>query len=516
MSPQMSAVEPAVAPALSAESMFGRMCTPAFYASAPSSASNSPRRLAVRSSPSSGGEGEGVPTVGGSFSMRSSQGSGQRAPPAGKGAPAGARARAGTPGRSVAGQMLARARRPRLAGRSGSLDGGPARLGSSDGARARIPHQCPTLTEQRRFKAAVRRTEVNMRVNLPMPEDDAFLIRVVRSRGFSIGIAVLILFSTVMIGVETQLLSSLSSQEESSSEQLVSALSVTNYALTLLFTAELVVRLYAFRFDFFVHERVWNFFDVIILVLALAEVALEIVVKAVSGTRGDMFGAAGGSAKVLRLFRLTRLLRLVRTIRQLKPLRLLLHSLFCAGKSVFWALLLLFIIVYSFGVILTQAVTEHTESGTRVEDELLMDYYGNLYRSMLSLWWAVSGGISWNELTEPLERTGSSLWVALSPRMTSRCSTHCPRHGVGFCQNAIEGAQQDLELTIESQLREKQVYADRLRLLFEEMNECSTDRSEGLTAAEINFQLAKPKVQSWFKSAEAAFQSSTWILSYET
>ncbi|CAK0807389.1 unnamed protein product, partial [Prorocentrum cordatum] len=76
----------------------------------------------------------------------------------------------------------------------------------------------------------------------------------------------------------------------------------------------------------------------------------------------------------------------------------------------------------------------------------------------------------------------------------------------GFCQNAIEGAQQDLELTIETQLREKQVYADRLRLLFEEMTE-SSDLSEGLTAAEIHFQLAKPKVQSWFKSAEATLGS---------
>jgi hypothetical protein len=71
-----------------------------------------------------------------------------------------------------------------------------------------------------------------------------------------------------------------------------------------------------------------------------------------------------------------------------------------------------------------------------------------------------------------------------------------------FCQNAIEGAQQDLELTIESQLKEKQIYADRLKMLFEEMNESSSDLSEGLTAAEIDFQLAKPKVQSWFKALD--------------
>ena len=269
-----------------------------------------------------------------------------------------------------------------------------------------------SLTEQKRFNRAVRRTGRSLRTNTPLRNDERCLALLVKSRGFNIGIACLIVISTVMIGIEAQLLSSLSSQAGSSSEQLETALAAMNYAVTLMFTVEMVARLYVFKLDFFVHERVWNLFDAIILLLALVEVALELVVYAFPSIRDDMFDG-GGSAKVLRLFRLTRLLRLVRTFRQLKPLRLLLHSLYCAGRSVVWALLLLFTIVYSFGVILTQAVTEHTESGTRVEDEDLMSYYGNLYRSMKSLWWAVSGGISWYELTDPLERTGNAVWSML-------------------------------------------------------------------------------------------------------
>eukprot|EP00959_Pyramimonas_sp_CCMP1952_P183411 3834880-Pyramimonas_sp.AAC.1 len=79
-----------------------------------------------------------------------------------------------------------------------------------------------------------------------------------------------------MIGIETQMLSSLSSGG-SSSDQLIHILSAINYALTLLFTVEIVARLYVFRLDFFVHERVWNIFDVLILLLALVEIALEFV-----------------------------------------------------------------------------------------------------------------------------------------------------------------------------------------------------------------------------------------------
>jgi len=79
-----------------------------------------------------------------------------------------------------------------------------------------------------------------------------------------------------------------------------------------------------------------------------------------------------------------------------------------------------------------------------------------------------------------------------------------------FCQNAIEGAQTDLDLTIEAQLKEKQVYADRLKLLFEEMNE-SYDADDGLTALDIHEQMAKPKVQSWFKALDIDAKQ-TWKL----
>jgi hypothetical protein len=335
-----------------------------------------------------------------------------------------------------------------------------------------------------------------------LAESSEWLIAsIVKGRTFSIGIACLIVVSTVMIGIETQLLSSLS-ERNSGSEQWITVLAATNYALTFLFTVEMVARLYVFRLDFFIYERVWNLFDVLILLLALVEVALEVGMYAFSGRNIDL-SDQGGSSKVLRLFRLTRLLRLVRTFRQLKPLRVLLHSLYCAGKSVFWALLLLVTIIYSFGVILTQAVTEHTEGGTQVEEEDLLAYYGDLYRSMRSLWWAISGGINWYELTGPLETTGNVVWSLLFLVYIAFVYFFILNVVTGvFCQNAIEGAQQDLELTIETQLKEKEVYADRLRKLFEEMNTNPNGVSDGLTPAEIQKQLDRPKVQSWFKALD--------------
>jgi len=81
-----------------------------------------------------------------------------------------------------------------------------------------------------------------------------------------------------------------------------------------------------------------------------------------------------------------------------------------------------------------------------------------------------------------------------------------------FCQNAFEGAQQDLELTIENQLKDKQVFLDRLTMLFREMNVDSDETDEQwLSAAELNFHLEQPKVQSWFKALDIDAKQ-TWKL----
>lgn len=179
------------------------------------------------------------------------------------------------------------------------------------------------------------------------------LTRIVKSRCFTLTFACLIVFSTMLIGLETQLLSS-PSYRWSGSGELLSILSIANYVLTFLFTVDIVARLCAFRAQFFLKDRAWNYFDLIIVVLALAEVALDLWVHAFSGSEREVgVFENSGSAKLLRLFRVNRLLRLIRTFRQLRPLRMLVHSLFSAGKSVFWALLLLIMIIYSFGVILT-------------------------------------------------------------------------------------------------------------------------------------------------------------------
>jgi hypothetical protein len=114
-------------------------------------------------------------------------------------------------------------------------------------------------------------------------------------------------------------------------------------------------------------------------------------------------------------------------------------------------------------------------------------------------------------LTAPLQETGSIWWMMLFLLYITFVYFFVLNVVTGvFCQNAIEGAQTDLDLTIEAQLKEKQVYADRLKMLFEEMNE-DYDSTEGLTAIDIYEQMEKPKVQSWFKALDIDAKQ-TWKL----
>merc|ERR1712032_1781779 len=173
------------------------------------------------------------------------------------------------------------------------------------------------------------------------------------------------------------------------------------------------------------------------------------------------------------------------------------------------ALTLLFMIIYAFAIILTQAVTEHTEGGTRIEDDDLIKYYGDLPRSMMSLWMAVSDGLNWHYLTQPLAQVGDGIWVGVFMVYIAFVYFAVLNVVTGvFCQNAIESAQHDMEMLIESQSKAKNDYVDRLKMLFKEMHIAANDT---LSAAEFKYHLERPKVQSWFRSLEVDV-SHAWKL----
>lgn len=76
-------------------------------------------------------------------------------------------------------------------------------------------------------------------------------------------------------------------------------------------------------------------------------------------------------------------------------------------KALFWALVLLALIIYIFSLILADAVLAY---GSTHEDG--KQYFGSLDRTMLTLFMSISGGVSWEDAIEPLRET-SAFYVVL-------------------------------------------------------------------------------------------------------
>ena len=90
--------------------------------------------------------------------------------------------------------------------------------------------------------------------------------------------------------------------------------------------------------------------------------------------------------RILRIARLVRIFRIARIVRFIRALQTLVHSIIHTMKSVIWAMLLLFIIIYMFAMILVQAVLDHVMlTEDLVVNELMMKYWGSLPKAMLTL-----------------------------------------------------------------------------------------------------------------------------------
>ena len=118
----------------------------------------------------------------------------------------------------------------------------------------------------------------------------------------------------------------------------------------------------------------------------------------------------------VRFAELRKTVRVIRLFRFVLALRTLITSIFSTLKSLFWALMLLTLIVYVFAILFAQAINDHLQTSAETFDEADLwatkTYYGDLANTMLSLFMSIVGGVSWEEVILPLKRI-SVAWVVL-------------------------------------------------------------------------------------------------------
>ncbi|OLQ09045.1 hypothetical protein AK812_SmicGene7394 [Symbiodinium microadriaticum] len=168
-------------------------------------------------------------------------------------------------------------------------------------------------------------------------------------------------------------------------------------------------------------------------------------------------------------------------------------------KSLFWAVVLLGLIVYVFSVLFTQIVNDELLDGnwSFEQKQQALRYFGDLYRTMLSLFMSIAGGVSWEAVLAPLEDV-SHLWAMTFVFYISFTYFAVLNVVTGvFCHSAIESAQHDHAAAVQSILEDKEEHVGKVRELFSKFGAASEG---GITFAMLQERLGDPAVREYLET----------------
>eukprot|EP00929_Paragymnodinium_shiwhaense_P104714 TRINITY_DN69363_c0_g1_i6.p1 TRINITY_DN69363_c0_g1~~TRINITY_DN69363_c0_g1_i6.p1 ORF type:complete len:651 (+),score=109.86 TRINITY_DN69363_c0_g1_i6:69-2021(+) len=231
---------------------------------------------------------------------------------------------------------------------------------------------------------------------------------------------------------------------------------VVGKTFSLFFVFELLLRMCGGVLRFFCTCNVWNYFDFFLVFLSVLEEVLQF--------------ASLSNARMIRLLRLTRtvkVFRMVRIVRLVSALRTLVNSLMGTIKQVIWAFFLIVCLMFIFGVIFGQVVSQARSNDPDVMQENgLQLHWGSVFRCMYTLYLSVSGGVSWIEAATPLESLGTGVflgfifYVALIQWVVLNVVTGC------FCESASEAARKDVALAVAAHRSDRETFLQRCRAIF--------------------------------------------------
>jgi len=261
---------------------------------------------------------------------------------------------------------------------------------------------------------------------------------------------------------------------------------------SLFFAIELLLRILCDGCDFFSfssREAIWNYLDV-------AVVSASIVEEVVSHFSSFSFPVT--AIRILRLMRVTKVVLTIRVSRAFRELRMMIMSCVHCVKSLFWALCLLFIVVYMFGMVFMGACID-SDGLSDAEEGQLKSYFGSFPRTLLSLFQSVSGGIDWAEPAEALLAVGWAyavifcLYIALTTVAVLNIVT-----GI-FVESATKTAKHDRHTMIMDYLHAKKSFVEDVCEIF---READTDGSGTISLSEFVSLLSEEKVNAFFTSLE--------------
>jgi len=314
---------------------------------------------------------------------------------------------------------------------------------------------------------------------------------IIESPYFEAACAIFIFLNAIFLGIHTDYLA----RAESINDVPGSFASINRF-FSIWFFCELLLRLFAHGVSGFFCSKSWfiNIFDLIIVILDWWEVMIE---HAMAADDRPIFQTT--VFRMLRVLRVVRALRVVKLIQFFKEFRMMVLSVLKSGMLLIWSLAVLSMIIFVFGIFLTLNVTYNLkglDEQVRSTDQAgLVADFGTLGAACYTLFKAISGGISWQEISDPLfEMEWAAGAVFVSYVFFTVFSLLNIINGI-FVDYAISSVQNDRDEVIHAQLTSDESISRQLRDIFKQAD---CDGSGSLSLDELETHLSDPKVIKHF------------------
>jgi voltage-gated sodium channel len=147
----------------------------------------------------------------------------------------------------------------------------------------------------------------------------------------------------------------------------------------------------------------WNVFDTMVVTLTLLNDT-------------HVLPAHLSVVRVFRIMRLVYVVRVIRLMSEFKELRQMIDGIMKCGKTLLWASLVLTAITYVYAVVCLQFSSEWLSTAEAANEPsqtafFLQKNFPSLVYSIYTLFKAVTGGVSWGEVSDPLQNVSPVLIV---------------------------------------------------------------------------------------------------------
>lgn len=177
-------------------------------------------------------------------------------------------------------------------------------------------------------------------------------------------------------------------------------------------------------------------------------------------------------------------------------------SLTGALKPLFWAVVLMAIILLIFGVFFTDGVVAYCMQHSAFQDEStseLRRHFGTLGRSILSLFISLSGGEDWGvvlHLLEPLPRYYALVFLLF---ITFAILALLNVITAVFIQTAIKQTESDVELVVAEEMAHRAEFTAVMQQVFMELDQ---NNSGALSYEEFEQHIEDEKIMTYLQTLE--------------